>query len=129
MTIHRNEIYTCPIDQLYEAGLLDSGEGEEVACVRYIAAKKLKQCNEAEYVRVKKVFHHHQSLIEQIISSRVLPCSSQKWLPALRDSLDCAAELWGMEPEQDQEDRFLKNYDWFQEVEKFKKMRRDEQSE
>jgi hypothetical protein len=91
---------SCPIDQLYLSGLLNSEEGETVAAIRYMAAKKLSRCGEAEFERVKRYFHHHESLIRQVISSPVLPSSSSKWLPALRDSLDSAAEFWGMDPTQ-----------------------------
>jgi hypothetical protein len=100
--MQQNTLYSCPFDQLYLSGLLNSGEGEEVAGIRYMAAKKLKRCNREEFERVKRVFHHHESLIEQVLSNSVLPSSSEKWLPALRDSLDSAAEFWGMEPEQDE---------------------------
>ena len=101
-TMNRNEVYACPIDQLYLSGLLDSGEGEDIAAIRYIAAKKLKRCGDEEFERVKRNFHHHQILIQKVLSSPVLPASSEKWLPALRDSLDSLAEFWGMEPEQDE---------------------------
>jgi hypothetical protein len=127
--MQQNTFFTCPIDQLYESGLLDSGEGEGVPCIRYIAAKRLKQCDRTEFERVKKVFHHHQSLIEEILSSPVLPSSSDKWLPAFRDSLDCAAEFWGMEPERDQVENPSDRMKWLQEWKEFSERRKAERNE
>lgn len=88
-------LFACPIDQLHISGFL-SRDGDQD--IRYIAAKRLQRCSETEFSRVSREFPEHRALIDRVLRrDRVLPASSDQWIPDLCSALDRAAEFWGIE--------------------------------